>query len=148
MAVTDIISGIFCIFAIPLFGKRRLFLSALIGVVVFCSVIAINALLSFDLTTSTFYRLPATAGTQLLNDNYMALVLFIGLAASANIVNCMPWILSSEVFPFRIRGTASGISSAFSYVCIFTATKTYFNVEQSMTIFGAFVFYALISVLG
>lgn len=148
MALTDILSGMFCIVAIPLLGKRRLFLGALCGVVAACIGIAVNALLSFDLATSTFYRVPVETGVEQLNDNHFALVLFIALAACANIVNCMPWILSSEVFPFRIRGTASGISSAFSYVCIFTATKTYFNVEQSMSIFGAFLFYAMISVLG
>lgn len=138
----------FCIFAIPLFGKRRLFLVALVGVIGFCFAIAANAYATFDLGTSSFHYRPDPHAVRPANDNYVGLVLFFGLAACANVVNCMPWLLSSEVFPFRIRGTASGFSSAFSYICIFAATKTYFDVEHSMSIVGAFVFYGLVSVFG
>lgn len=150
VGLSDVVSGIFCIYAIPTFGKRRLFLTALIGVIICCLAIAGNAFVTFDLNTSSFQKQPVSTQDAVAApaDNYMALVLFIALAACANVVNCMPWVLSSEVFPFRIRGTASGISSAFSYVCMFIATKTYINVEQSMTIVGAFVFYGAMTSLG
>lgn len=57
-------------------------------------------------------------------------------------------MLVSEVFPFRVRGTASGIAAAMNYVALFTATKTYLTLELSLNIWGAFLLYAVLLLFG
>lgn len=49
---------------------------------------------------------------------------------------------------FRIRGTATGITSACSYIMIFAVTKTYLNVEVGLSIGGGFLLYGCITTVG
>lgn len=48
----------------------------------------------------------------------------------------------------RIRGTATGITSACSYILIFVVTKTYINVEYGLSIGGGFIMYGIITTVG
>lgn len=48
----------------------------------------------------------------------------------------------------RIRGTISGIAAAFSYFTIFVGTKTYIDLERSLSIAGTFALYAVLTALG
>lgn len=57
-------------------------------------------------------------------------------------------ILNSLFVDCRIRGTATGITSATSYVIIFIVTKTYINVEDGLSIGGGFIMYGSITTVG
>ena len=43
---------------------------------------------------------------------------------------------------------ASGIAAALNYIMAFLTTKTYYNIETSMSLFGLIAFYAVVDVLG
>lgn len=59
-----------------------------------------------------------------------------------------PWLLVSEIFPFRGRGLASGVSAAVAYLIGFLVTKTYFNLRDGLTVSGAFAFYGIAMIIG
>jgi hypothetical protein len=79
---------------------------------------------------------------------WLPLALFIALSFAQSIVSQMPWTLLCEVFPFRTRGLASGITAAACYVFLFLASKTYLDIELSLQLHGAFWFYSGVSLFG
>ncbi|CAH0403610.1 unnamed protein product [Chilo suppressalis] len=60
----------------------------------------------------------------------------------------IPWIMCGEVFPTRVRGIGSGISSATTFLSFFVVVKT---APGMMTYFGemmTFLFYGIIALAG
>jgi len=57
-------------------------------------------------------------------------------------------MLTSEVFPFKGRGVASGVTAAASYIFGFVVTKTYLNFHDWLSLPGLFGLYGLCSLLG
>lgn len=96
----DIMSNLFCVFAIPVFGKRPLFLCGLLGVAVSCFAVGANAFATLPIGTSSFDQSAAIG----VGENYVALVFFICLAVSASVSGGVPWMLNSEIYPFRWVG--------------------------------------------
>ena len=80
--------------------------------------------------------------------SWLPLALFLLLAFSQSIVSQMPWSLLCEVFPYRTRGLASGITAAACYIFLFFSSKTYLDIENAFKLEGAFWFYGSISCLG
>jgi SP family facilitated glucose transporter-like MFS transporter 8 len=79
---------------------------------------------------------------------WLPLALFVVLSFVQSIVSQMPWTLLCEIFPFRTRGLASGITAAACYVFLFLASKTYLDIENGLLLHGAFWFYGGISCVG
>jgi hypothetical protein len=79
---------------------------------------------------------------------WLPLALFIVLSFAQSIVSQMPWTLLCEVFPYRTRGLASGITAAVCYVFLFLASKTYLDIEYGLQLHGAFWFYSGVSFFG
>lgn len=77
------------------------------------------------------------------NDTNLYNVLF----ANIGILH-VPWMMLSEVFAFKCRGLASGISAAFCYLLAFFAIKTYLYIEQGLYLYGSSWFYGAISIFG
>lgn len=170
MGLVDILSNLCCVIAIPIIGKRTMMLLGLTGVCVFCFCVAANAYHYLTFDTSSFHPPPLLDGQEA--ENHYAFPLFICLGVSASVSGLVPWMMNSEVYPFRythyfyltkirlktkknniicnsrIRGTASGLTSAFAYVTLFLATKLYINFEQGFTIFGSFIVYGCITFFG
>lgn len=146
IGLMDILSQAICIVTVKLIGKRTLMLGSL-AVSCACSFgLAINAYLVIPAGANSFTE--QTAGNPLPENNVLALVLFIVLALSFGVSWCCPWMLISEVFPFRVRGTASGIAAAFNYFALFAVTKTYISFESALDISGAFFLYSGCLVVG
>ncbi|XP_026730603.1 facilitated trehalose transporter Tret1-2 homolog [Trichoplusia ni] len=60
----------------------------------------------------------------------------------------LPWIMCGEVFPTKVRGLGSGISSATTFVAFFTVVKT---APGMMSNFGeviTFLFYGVVAFVG
>ncbi|KAJ2954971.1 hypothetical protein O0L34_g3314 [Tuta absoluta] len=60
----------------------------------------------------------------------------------------LPWIMCGEVFPTRVRGLGSGISSATTFASFFVVVKT---APGMMTNFGevaTFLFYGIVALVG
>lgn len=57
--------------------------------------------------------------------------------------------LNLFVFIFkRSRALASGLVAAINYILAFIATKTYYNLEMTLSIPGVICFYGVIGVIG
>ncbi|PSN31571.1 hypothetical protein C0J52_20809 [Blattella germanica] len=80
--------------------------------------------------------------------SWLPLALFLLLSFSQSIVSQMPWNLLCEVFPYRTRGLASGITAAACYIFLFFSSKMYLDIETAFLLEGAFWFYGSISCLG
>lgn len=60
----------------------------------------------------------------------------------------MPFAMSAEVYPARVRGTASGISSCIAYIFSFITVKIYPSMELALHSEGVFFFYGGMAVIG
>ncbi|XP_019625170.1 PREDICTED: solute carrier family 2, facilitated glucose transporter member 8-like [Branchiostoma belcheri] len=60
----------------------------------------------------------------------------------------IPWLMMSEIFPSRARGTASGIATLFNWFGAFIVTKEFDDMVKAFTEQGAFWFFAGICLLG
>lgn len=57
------------------------------------------------------------------------------------------WLIMSEIFPLRARGTASGIATFFNWFCSFIITKTFSIMIKYLTSAGTFWFFGIIMFL-
>ena len=58
------------------------------------------------------------------------------------------WLIMSEIFPVKARGTASGIATACNWLFSFAITKSFTLLIKSFTAAGTFWFYGSLMVLG
>lgn len=56
--------------------------------------------------------------------------------------------MSYNLNNFRTRGIASGIVAALNYIMSFITTKTYLNLERSLSLWGTIFLYGLFGVVG
>lgn len=99
MGLVDILSNLFCVFAIPILGKRLIMLTGLLGVVICCFGVATNAYFYLTFGTTSFEKSSYAADQR--DSNPYAFALFVCLGISASISGCVPWMMNSEVYPFR-----------------------------------------------
>uniref|UniRef100_U5EU35 Putative transmembrane transport n=1 Tax=Corethrella appendiculata TaxID=1370023 RepID=U5EU35_9DIPT len=148
----SLIANIVCMTLIKFVGKRKLSLFSMVLTSLSCiclSFYAFNILprgwTSFDKHTVTEFQ------ANLSDDglNYIPMILFFVLAfATAVGIAPVPWILLSEVFPFKSRSMASGITAALNYILTFITTKMYFNLETSLSLSGVILLYGIIGAFG
>lgn len=106
VGLMGLVANIVCMGVVRVIGKRKLFFFSLAGASVCCfglSFYAYTALpagwSSFDKHEATATRAAATAGG---SDPFIAMVMFFGLAFFTGVgVAPLPWILLSEMFPFK-----------------------------------------------
>lgn len=60
----------------------------------------------------------------------------------------LPWIISSEVLPAKIRGQGSSIAALANFGLSFIVTKTFIDIQRAVTPAGAFWFYGGFCLLG
>lgn len=133
-----VVSTLLMMGTVQLIGKRPLSLVCTAGSAMAALLLAVYALVEVA---------PQKAGEQ-LSATWAPLLLFILLSFCNGIVGQMPWMLLSEVFPFRTRGLSGGVSAAGCYVFLFLSSKTFLNIEHSFHLHGAFFFYGTISCIG
>lgn len=76
------------------------------------------------------------------------LILFIFLRFATTGVVLVPFVMMSELFPFKSRCFATGITSAFGYIIGFVATKSFFNLESLLSLPTALTIYGAIGAVG
>ena len=57
------------------------------------------------------------------------------------------WLIMSEIFPVKARGTASGIATLFNWLCSFIITKTFNTLIDAFTAAGTFWLYGSLAFL-
>ncbi|KAI8437664.1 hypothetical protein MSG28_011914 [Choristoneura fumiferana] len=126
---------------VKLIGKRKLVIGSL-SATAFCSLfISIYAGTSLPQSVFSYEKHTFPEGTDTL-----PIVLFMMLVCFTSLG--IPWVVLSEVFPFRSRGMATGLAAACSYVMLFIATKTNYNIEAAFHLSGAFALYAICGFVG
>ena len=60
----------------------------------------------------------------------------------------LPWLISSEVLPAKIRGPGSSVAALANFVLSFVVTKTFVDIQRAVTPAGAFWFYGGFCFLG
>lgn len=126
-----IISTVF----VPYVGKRVLTLVSLFG----CA----SSILSLALWNHMHQDLPREV------TSWTPFILFISYSFSFSFgIAPIPWMILSEVFPFRGRGFASGLAAAISYIMGFIASKTFLDLEMQFGLSGVFCLYGTITIVG
>lgn len=102
------------------------------------------------------YYLPENArsyeNAQILNDSengsYLPVILVVVWRfVTAAILN-VPIMYASELFPLKSRCIAAGISVGTTYIYLFVAMKTFYNLESWLNMSQTFCLYAVIGVIG
>lgn len=70
-------------------------------------------------------------------------ICFIGIG-----VFPLPWVLQGEMLQHFTRGFSSGLASSFNFICFFIVVKTFVELSEALEIFGVFMCYGLISLIG
>ncbi|XP_026313966.1 facilitated trehalose transporter Tret1-like [Hyposmocoma kahamanoa] len=141
VGVVFIIMNLVSALIVKLVGKRKLVLGSLLGTA-FCSL-AISLYARLNLSPEVFSY---DALTFPVKSEFLPVALFILLVCFNSLG--IPWILLSEVFPFRSRGIATGLAAAFTYVIFFIASKTNYNLEAHFHLSGTFALYATFGIVG
>uniref|UniRef100_A0A336M0F0 CSON014627 protein n=1 Tax=Culicoides sonorensis TaxID=179676 RepID=A0A336M0F0_CULSO len=72
-----------------------------------------------------------------------------GISFCTNVgIISVPWIMVSEIYPNKTRGMASGITAAINYLMFFISTKTYYDLETSVSLFGVITIYGAVGFIG
>lgn len=77
----------------------------------------------------------------------VALLVFYFFASTLGFLT-MPFAMAAEVFPGKIRGTATGLISCMGYLFNFVTVKTYPSMVNTMGKDGVFCFYGGMALLG
>lgn len=129
-------------------GKRRLYLVMLSGVFLSAIVVCGYGFMVLPGGFNSFDRADSSVleNSQLGYIPFIAIILWSGFSFCG--VNSLPWQMLSEIFPFRTRGMVTGICSAVSYVLYFIATKSYYNLETSLSLPGVALFNCVVIAFG
>ncbi|XP_072762137.1 facilitated trehalose transporter Tret1 [Anoplolepis gracilipes] len=137
LGIAQLTGTIVCILVIHFLGKRRL---------------------SFISVTGTGLCFFATAVYGYLNDGdyldgvrytWLPTTLMIGAAFVSSFgIRMLPWVLIGEVFPVKVRSSATGASGMVGYILQSIANKTFFYMMNGISLSGSFIFYALVNLGG
>ncbi|XP_055542460.1 facilitated trehalose transporter Tret1-like [Wyeomyia smithii] len=147
MGLLGLLANIVCMIFIKFVGKRRLALFSMSVTALSCLSLAIYAFHVFPAGWTSFDVHKEVNTANGLNYVPMLLFFLLGFATSVGVLP-VPWILLSEVFPFKNRSLACGITAALNYVMTFVTTKTYFNLESAFSLPGVILFYGICGSIG
>ncbi|KAJ9574449.1 hypothetical protein L9F63_008375 [Diploptera punctata] len=122
--VIGLIGNIVCMVGVPYWGKRPISLVSMAASSMCCNATGRCCIMA-------------------------PMLLFVVLVFMQSVgVMPIPWMILSEVFPFRSRGLASGLAAAGSYVLAFIASKTFLNLKADLGLFGVFFLYGILAAIG
>ncbi|XP_067209882.1 facilitated trehalose transporter Tret1 [Linepithema humile] len=137
LGVAQLIGTIVCVMSIHFMGKRKLSFLSIIGTGLCFLITAVyNYLNDTDYLNGVKYA-------------WMPTTLMIGAAFASHFgIRLLPWILAGEVFPVKVRSSASGAAGMIGYILTSTANKTFLYMVNGMSLSGTFLFYAFINFAG
>ncbi|XP_063243563.1 facilitated trehalose transporter Tret1-2 homolog [Bacillus rossius redtenbacheri] len=126
-ALLSMFGVLVCVVAVSWCGKRPLLFLSAAGAAACCALLGGYA----------YWALPGGGGGEAAS--WVPLALFITLFFTHSVaLGPMPWMLLSEVFPFRGRSLAAGTAAAVNYVFSFAASKTFLSLRASLGLHGAY----------
>ncbi|XP_026761515.1 facilitated trehalose transporter Tret1-like [Galleria mellonella] len=141
VGIITFVTGVLVIGIIKMFGKRKLAVTAMLGIAISSTALSVYAKNNLDKSVFSY-----DTNTFPTEKNYVPQMLFYSLTTFTGFA--IPWVLLGEVFPFRSRASAQGLAAAANYIINFIGAKTFINLETSVHLWGAFAVYAGIAYLG
>lgn len=127
-------------------GKRFIFNFCLAATGIGGIALSVNAFLIIPDDVSSFDETYVNAEHAM--NNTFAMIVFVVIVYFSAVAAGIPWMLICELFPIRVRAAASGLSAAFGYGSQFVLTKTYINVQGTLTIGGSMLAYSVLTLIG
>lgn len=146
LSIASIVPTVLLILTVKLFGKRKIYLFSLLGAIIGHIALSVYG----------FYVLPRGITSYNSKDmamdeipkSYIPIVVFVFLRFCTSNINLIPMTLLGELFPFKTRSLATGITTGLYFLIVFVANKTFSDIENLVTLPGAFAVYAVMGFLG
>ncbi|KAG5329972.1 TRET1 protein, partial [Acromyrmex heyeri] len=137
LGIAQLIGITICVLTIHLMGKRKL------------SFLSVGGTGLCFLTTAIYGYLNNADYLDGIKYSWIPTTFMIGGAFTANIcLRTLPWILAGEVFPVKVRSSATGAAGMIAYIMASIANKTFLYMENSMSLPGTIFFYSMINLVG
>lgn len=101
-----------------------------------------------SLGLSILYILLATALQQHFNAGFVSVIVLLAIAFYATSLAPVTWVLISEIFPNKIRGTATSVSIVSLWAAYFILVFTFPMLAEELGTYGPFWMYSIICLLG
>ncbi|XP_045489849.1 facilitated trehalose transporter Tret1-like [Pieris rapae] len=150
LGVLQIVGSGGCVLMVHYTGKRPLTFFSTAGAAVCCLLVA-----GYDVYIQKNI-LPradnSTLGTEVTMNNpnsWIPTTLLMLLALITHTgIRLLPWLLIGEVFGAQTRSGGAGLTSAVGYIFGFLTNKLYIGMVDSLSIWGTYGFYGIISLTG
>ncbi|XP_031638855.1 facilitated trehalose transporter Tret1-like [Contarinia nasturtii] len=149
VSVMNVFATITFLCLVRFVGKRRMYLTVLSGVCISSFVISVYGIILLPSDYNSFNKennVPELNGSWLVYIPTFFLIIWNYCSYCGILM--MPWMFLSELFPFKSRGAAAGLSAAINYIMGFVTIKTYINLEKALSMQGIAMFYCVIATLG
>lgn len=127
--VTNVVFTFVAIRTVDRWGRRRLMLFGLVG------------LMAIYLVLGGCYYIQAGGWAMLL-------LVVLAIACYAMSLAPVVWVVLSEIFPQKVRGTAMALSTLFLWIACFVLTYTFPILNDWLQAAGTFWLYGIICLLG
>ncbi|CAK1554894.1 unnamed protein product [Leptosia nina] len=151
LGVLQIIGSASCVMMVHYTGKRPLTFFSTAGAGLCCLLVAgydgyiQQNRYSSDVSNTTVSDVIASPNP----NSWMPTTLLMLLALITHTgIRLLPWILVGEVFSAQTRSGGAGLASAVGYIFGFLANKLYISMVDTMSIWGTYGLYGIISVTG
>ena len=112
-------------------GRRPLLLGSIAGMLVSCVALAY------------FFARVQTAPT------WLALASLVGYVCSFSAgLGALPWLIMGEIFPARVRATASSVATMLNWTCSFVITLVFSSAAAAIGPANVFLIFALVCACG
>ncbi|XP_075214661.1 facilitated trehalose transporter Tret1-like [Lycorma delicatula] len=138
MSVNSFVATVLCMILVKFLGKRPLTLISLF----------INSAAIYTLSVYAVLHDSGKEGNESEKNWFPFITYFILQFFFSFGVSPVPWMLVSEVFPYRGRSQASGFAAGCSYILSFAATKTFLGFEAALSLSGVLFLYGTCSLIG
>ncbi|XP_014273037.1 facilitated trehalose transporter Tret1 [Halyomorpha halys] len=129
ISIAGFVGNALCMVLVCYIGKKMLSLISLVMSALSCLLLSAAAF--GYLSNSWPYPL------------FLILSFFTGLGIAP-----IPWMLQSELYPFRGKCMAAGIAAAASYLIGFAATKSFLFLNSVFQLYGMFLIFGVLSLCG
>ncbi|RVE41501.1 hypothetical protein evm_013851 [Chilo suppressalis] len=169
LGVLQMVGTGFCVVLVHYTGKRPLTLFSTAGATVCCLLVAgYDGYMKMVRSSSqciflcSVYEPPQVSGpanatftvgdvNSVTENTYVwmptTLLMLLALITHTGI-RLLPWILIGEVFSAKTRSGSAGLASAVGYILGFLTNKMYISMVDSLSIWGTYGFYCIVSFTG
>ena len=130
IGIVNVLATLVSVWLLDRAGRRKLLLIGIAGMVISLSALAITSFLRSSLIDEV-----AVVGL-------MSYVVFFAIGLGP-----VTWVLLSEIFPLKVRGTAMTLATFVNWLCNYVVSLTFPSLLVSIGIGGSFCIYGAISVV-